>query len=196
MTEKTPNRSPNGGWIISYEINSPHFVSGLYPPVYHGNYPTEHFVEVTQERRDRLWEEMQTNRMCYDPDAGDFVPYVPPAPTTEQLKERKRAEIAAARYEAEVAGIEVNGVSIATDRDSQSLLTGAAVSAMLDENYSVEWKQPDGTFISLNAVQIIELGKAVRAHVEMCFNREKALYTAINAAQTAEEVGQIKWGAE
>lgn len=195
MTE-TPNRSPNGGWIISYEADTPHFVSGLYPPVYHGDYPTEHFVEVTQARRDRLWEEMQANRMCYDPDAGDFVPYVSPPLTLAQLKERKRTEIAAARYEAEVAGIEVNGVSIATDRDSQSLLTGAAVSAMLDENYSVEWKQPDGTFISLNAVQIIELGKAVRAHVEMCFNREKALYTAINAAQTAEEVEQIKWGAE
>lgn len=174
----------------------PHFVSGLYPPVYHGDYPTEHFVEVTQARRDRLWEEMQTNRMCYDPDAGDFVPYVPPPLTLAQLKERKRAEIAAARYEAEVAGIEVNGVSIATDRDSQSLLTGAAVSAMLDENYSVEWKQPDGTFISLNAAQIIELGKAVRAHVESCFSHEKELYTAIEAAQTAEEVEQIKWGAE
>ena len=157
---------------------------------------TENFVEVTQERRDQLWADMQANRMCYDPDAGDFVPYVSPPLTLAQLKERKRVEIAAARYEAEVAGIEVNGVSIATDRDSQSLLTGAAVSAMLDNAYTVQWKQPDGMFVTLTANQIIELGKAVRAHVETCFNREKELYAEIAAAQTAEEVEQIKWGAE
>ena len=193
--EKTPSKSPNGGWIISFDVDT-HKPTAFYPPVFYGDYPNENCVEVTQEVRDALWEEMQQHPMCYDSDAGVFVPYVPPAPTLEQLRERKRAEIAAARYEAEVAGIEVNGVSIATNRDSQALLTGAAVSAMLDDAYTVQWKQPDGTFVTLTANQIIELGKTVRAHVETCFNREKELYAEIAAAQTAEEVEQIKWGAD
>lgn len=193
MTEKTPNRSSSGGWIISYEATVPHFVSGLYPPEYYGEYPTENCIEVTQERRDRLWEEMQQHRMCYDPATGDFVPYVPPAPTLEQLKERKRAEIAAARYEAETAGITVNGISVATDRDSQALLTAAAFSAFMDSSYTVEWKMTDGTFATLTAEQIIAIGRAVSAHVESCFSRERNLYALVDAAQTAEEVEQIVW---
>ena len=193
--EKTPSKSPNGGWIISFDVDT-HKPTAFYPPVFYGDYPNENCVEVTQDVRDALWEEMQQHPMCYDSDAGVFVPYVPPAPTLEQLKARKRAEIAAARYIAETAGIIINGVSIATDRDSQALLTGAAVSAMLDDTYTVEWKQPDGSFVSLNAAQIIELGKAVRAHVEACFNSEKELYEMIDAALSAEEVEQIKWGAE
>jgi len=193
MTEKTPSRSPNGGWIISYEATVPRFVNGFYPPEYHADYPAENCVEVTQERRDRLWEEMQEHRMCYDPVTGDFVPYVPPAPTLEQLKERKRAEIAATRYEAETRGITVNSVSVATDRDSQSLLTAAALSAFMDSTYTVEWKMTDGTFATLTAEQIIAIGRAVSAHVETCFSREKTLYAQVDAAQSAEDVAAITW---
>lgn len=180
-------------WRIG--LDDQYKVVGFYPPFYNGVYP-KNVIEIDEAQKNTLYRAVQQHDMKYDKETSVFIEITPVGPTFKDFKEWKKATIAAARYEAEVAGIAVNGVSIATDRDSQALLTSAVVSAMLDENYSVEWKQPDGTFISLNAAQIIELGKAVRAHVETCFNREKELYAEIAAAQTAEEVEQIKWGAE
>ena len=54
------------------------------------------------------------------------------------------AIIATRRWQAEVAGITVNGMQVDTGRDSQALITGAAVSAMLDPTYSVRWKTAAG----------------------------------------------------
>ena len=88
--------------------------------------------------------------------------------------------IAARRYQAETGGITVEGLPIDTGRDSQSLITGAAVSAMLDPGYSVRWKAAGG-FVSLDAPQIIALASAVRRHVQACFDREAELVTALAA---------------
>jgi len=89
-----------------------------------------------------------------------------------------RADVAARRYQAETGGTNVNGMQVNTDRESQALMTGAAVSAMLDSGYSVRWKTADG-FVLLNAEQLIGLSSAVRAHVQACFDREAELLGAI-----------------
>src|SRR5690606_10227179 len=102
--------------------------------------------------------------------------------TAEQLDEQalqsQIAAIAARRWQAETAGITVNGTAIDTGRDSQALITGAAVSAMLDPSYSVRWKTPAG-FIELQGQQIIAMATAVRAHVQACFDREAELLDAL-----------------
>ena len=54
-----------------------------------------------------------------------------PEPTLDDLKSQKKAEIAAARYERETAGVEINGITIDTGRDSQALITGAALAAIV-----------------------------------------------------------------
>lgn len=104
----------------------------------------------------------------------------------EAAKERKRSEIAAARFVAETAGI--NGIR--TDRESQSLITGAALKAMQDSEYSCRWKGVDG-FIELTAPQILAIADAVRAHVQSCFDREAELLPLIEAAESPEELDKI-----
>lgn len=115
---------------------------------------------------------------------------LPPEPTLDKLKAQKKAEIAAARYDAETAGTSVNGITIDTGRDSQALITGAAVAAMLDENYSLNWKTTAG-FIHLTAPEIIAVAQAVRAHVQVCFDREAELCTLVDVAETKEDLDEI-----
>lgn len=115
---------------------------------------------------------------------------LPPEPTLDELKAQKKASIAAARYAAETAGTTVNGVMIDTGRDSQALITGAALAAMLDEGYSLNWKTVDG-FIHLSAPEIIAVAQAVREHVQTCFDREGELVAQVDAAQNAEELDAI-----
>ncbi|OFB60465.1 hypothetical protein JS73_03890 [Synergistes jonesii] len=112
----------------------------------------------------------------------------------DELKAKKRAEMAAARYAAEISGITLSGAVIRTDRESQALITGAALAASHDENYSVTWKAKNG-FVTLTAAQIIAVAQAVRAHVEACFDREAELQTAIEAAESAEALDEITWEA-
>ena len=114
-------------------------------------------------------------------------------PSLSDLKTDKRAEIAAARYAAEIGGCTVDGVTIATDRGSQALLTAAVVSARLDLEFKTRWKCADGHFVALDAFQLRAIGDAVTAHVEACFAREAELVELIDAATTPEELAAIKW---
>lgn len=106
----------------------------------------------------------------------------------EALKEIKKYEIANTRYEAEIAG--VNGIR--TDRESQSLITGAAFKASMDSTYSCRWKTEAG-FVTLTAAQIIAVADAVRAHVQACFDREGDLCDLIDAAETEADLQNINW---
>lgn len=116
---------------------------------------------------------------------------LPPEPTFDELKAQKKAEIAAVRYAAEIAGTTVNSVTIDTGRDSQALITGAALAAVIDGEYSLNWKTPTG-FIHLTAPEIIAVAQAVRAHVQSCFDREGGLVAQVDAAQTVEELDAIE----
>ena len=116
-----------------------------------------------------------------------------PAPTFKELKIAKYNEIAAARYDAETGGIDVDGARIATDRGSQALLTAAVVMARLDPEFKTRWKCADGHFVALDAFQLRSIGDAVLAHVEACFAREGELCELIDAATTPEELDAIRW---
>ena len=115
-----------------------------------------------------------------------------PEPTFDELKALKKQQIASARYEAEIAGTVVDGVTIDTGRDSQALITGAALAAMLDNKYSLNWKTASG-FIHLTAPEIIAVAQAVRAHVQSCFDKEGELVALVDAAQTADDLAAITW---
>ena len=106
----------------------------------------------------------------------------------EVAKERKRSEIAAARWEAETAGID----GIKTDRESQALITGAALQAIVDYDYECRWKTSEG-FVHLSAEQIKYIAQAVRLHVQLCFDREAELLPLIEAATSPEELEAIVW---
>ena len=107
-------------------------------------------------------------------------------------KSAKNSEIAAARYAAEIAGVAVGGVTIRTDRESQALITGAALKATQDGTYSCTWKTESG-FVTLDSATIIAVADAVRTHVQTCFDAEAAKCMLIDAAQTVEDVEAVSW---
>lgn len=108
-------------------------------------------------------------------------------------KERKKAEITAARYEAETAGITINGVHIATDDRSQNKLANAVLQVLIDPAYTLNWKIDSNSFVPLNATQLIEYGTVVRQHVQDCFDKEITLLAAANACLTEKALGAIHW---
>ena len=110
----------------------------------------------------------------------------------EDIKAAKKSEIANARYNAEIAGITFNGTVIKTDRESQALITGAALAAIRDSAYTVRWKTSDG-FVPLTAAQVIEIAQDVRDHVQGCFDKEAVYDETIDGCTTAEEIDAIQW---
>ena len=104
------------------------------------------------------------------------------------------ALIAARRYTAETAGTTVEGMPIDTGRDSQGLITGAALAAMLDPAYSVRWKTVAG-FVDLTAQQIVGAASAVRAFVQASFDREAVLLGAVADGSITAEMLEEGWPA-
>jgi len=122
----------------------------------------------------------------------DYSQMITAEDKAESARKATVAAIAARRWEAETAGITVNGMAIDTGRDSQALITGAAVSAMLDPAYSVRWKTPAG-FIDLQGQQIIAMATAVRAHVQAAFDREAELLEALADGTFTEAMLEEGW---
>ncbi len=87
--------------------------------------------------------------------------------------------IASHRYQAQVSGTTLQGMQIDTSTDSQALITGAALAAVLDSNYVCRWKMADGTRVELDAKMIIAVASAVRDHIQACYDREDELLTAV-----------------
>lgn len=101
--------------------------------------------------------------------------------------------VAAVRYDNEVKGIIVQDILVDTGRDSQGLIAGACLAAVLDPEYSVNWKCSGGIFLQLTAQQIIGVATAVRAHVQACFDREHVLVLAIEDGTFTEDMLTEGW---
>lgn len=120
-------------------------------------------------------------------------PSEPAEQTLEEAKTAKLAELAEARWREETGGLTLpDGTIIKTDRESQALLTGAALSAMLDPGTGIEWKGVNG-WVTLTPTQVLEIAAAVRAHVQSAFSREKALTEQVEACEEIEAVRAIAW---
>lgn len=127
----------------------------------------------------------------YD-DRYEVVGIVAPEKTFNELKADKKAEIAAARYEYEIAGVVFGGVRVTTDREDQSMITAVALSAVVDPTYTTVWKGADG-YLNLDAAGVLSLARMVGAHVEAAFAAEKRLAEQIDAAQTQEDLDAVVW---
>lgn len=100
--------------------------------------------------------------------------------------------VADERYKREATGVIVNGLPIETTRDSQALIASTGLSALFDPDYRCNFKTVGG-FVEIGAVQIIAIAKAVRAHVQACFDREKALLESIAAGEFTEAMLGKGW---
>lgn len=107
----------------------------------------------------------------------------------DALKKR----VAAIRYDNEVKGITVAGMLVDTGRDSQGLIAGACLAAVINPDYSVNWKTSGSGFQTLTAQQIIGLATSVRAHVQLCFDRERELVMAIDDGTFTESMLEEGW---
>lgn len=110
----------------------------------------------------------------------------------EKTVDEKKAAIAARRYQAETAGITFSGMPLATDRDSQGLINGAALSAYTDATYVCRWKT-DAGFVTLDATTLKAVAKAIRDHVQACFDREAVLLSAVSAGTYTDSMLEQGW---
>ncbi len=105
------------------------------------------------------------------------------------IKATRLAELASLRFGHETAGVS----GLRSDRESQALLTGAALAATLDPEYTVDWKG-EGGWTTLDATQLLAAAQTVRGHVQACFSNERVLAAAIDAAEDADAVFAINLG--
>lgn len=92
--------------------------------------------------------------------------------------------LAARRWEAEVGGTTVPGIGrIDTSTRTQAVFASAYVKATADSGYGIAaFKFGNGVFSPMPAATIILIADAIEAHVQACFENEKAISDLIIAA--------------
>jgi hypothetical protein len=104
----------------------------------------------------------------------------------------------ARRWLVENGGVLVNGVPIATDDRSKTMLIGSRLAAMAaPESFSTPWSALDGSTHQFNAAQMIAASDAALAHVQACFQTQGILQAAIDAGTitTTQEIDAADWPA-
>lgn len=96
------------------------------------------------------------------------------------------------RFLHETHGIAIEGLNIETTRDSQALIASTGLSAILDPEYRCNFKTLNG-FVEIGAEQILVIAKAVRGHVQACFDRELDLLRALEARTYKDEMLAEGW---
>ena len=104
-----------------------------------------------------------------------------------KARTERQDELAANRYELEIAGITVDGAEIDTSRASQSMLTGASISSDRDEAKTFDWKGING-WVSLDKAQLAAIVLTLGDHIEELFSAERVASNLIDAAPTVEAV--------
>lgn len=122
-------------------------------------------------------------RRAYDPETDAGLPT-----HLEYHRAFLLKKLAATRYDRETAGVAFGGETsfiIATDRQSQSMLTSALVVAPDTETH---WKMADGTFAVVTPRQ---LALVVAQHVATCFAHEADVSAQIRAAETLDALDAL-----
>lgn len=111
------------------------------------------------------------------------VPYTVSDIPIATLRAQWKAELAAIRYEKEIGGFTLNGVSIGTDREDQAMVTGALVAFNAGAITEIKWKAASG-FVTLDATAFAAIAGAVAGHIQACFANEATLSAVIDTATT------------
>lgn len=87
---------------------------------------------------------------------------------------------AAKRYEKEVSGIAVGGLTVATDDRSKIMIIGARMAAVADPSWTTAWAT-GAQSVTVDAPTIIAISNSVQAHVNACFSAYKTAVEGINS---------------
>ncbi len=114
---------------------------------------------------------------------------------TPEMKQAKaldalRDYAANKRWQKETGGIEINGLTVATDDRSKTMISGARVAAQNDPNFTTQWKGADGSFVTIDAAAVIGISDVMLAHVSNCFATEAQVLADIEAGtiSTTEQI--------
>lgn len=112
-----------------------------------------------------------------------------------EAREARLRQLAAHRYAVENRGLIVDGLPVATDRQSRALM--AAVLAALPEQTAIPWKFAPGIWRELNAAALQSLLQEATRHVQQAFTVEyghgRALERLTTVAQVAAYDIQTGW---
>jgi len=109
----------------------------------------------------------------------------------DMAKAVKLAKLADWRYALETSGVTVGDITVGTSRQSQAQLTATYANLKDGLISSVEWKQPNGSFVTLDTAQMGTVMAAVALHVQTSFTSEKIYSEQIKACTTIAEVDAI-----
>lgn len=115
--------------------------------------------------------------------ANNFVNNFQPVISLDEMKIRKKDEAKKNRQLMENKGIVVNNMRIATDRDSQSMITSALAYLNNNPTLTINWKGPNG-FIPLDLASLTEIANQVGSFIQGLFTKEQATCQLIDAATT------------
>jgi len=123
-------------------------------------------------------------------DGKTFSAPVAPAVTSDDLL----TYAATKRYAVETGGITVDGSKVATDRQSQALITGAYNYVQANPDVTVKFKTSAG-FVELTAAQMTAIANTVGAHVQASFAAEGEVDKQIIAGTitTTAEIDAASW---
>ncbi len=145
--------------------------------------PTLVIDERTTQRVPADWSEaiMRAAGVSYISEArdqaGNLIGYDIDPPLTQSAYDAVAGEVleaqlldhaASARWRKETGGISLAGQPIATDRESQALISGAFALVQQQPETTIRFKTPTG-FVTLDAAQMTAIAITVAQHVQACF---------------------------
>ena len=88
-----------------------------------------------------------------------------PPPSKAELVAHAKSK----RYEWEIKGINLGGIFVATDRESQVKITGARVAADANPDWFTVWDAADGNTHMIDSNTMVLISNAVESYVNGCF---------------------------
>jgi hypothetical protein len=122
--------------------------------------------------------------------ANRFVNNFQPVISLDEMKISKKTEAKKNRQLMEDKGIIVNNMRVATDRDSQSMITSAFTYLTSNPTLTINWKGPNG-FIPLDLTSLTEIANQVGSFIQGLFTKEQVTCQLIDAATTIEELNAV-----
>jgi len=124
------------------------------------------------------WQTMSSDYVVDEPSKQIDKVYTVTDKSVAVFAKAKIDELAKKSSEVEVAGIDVDGFEVATDRSTQALLNGAFAHSGRNPNTPFSFKGKNG-WGTVDSAEIYQINNMVGEHVRDTFDKEKLLYDAI-----------------